>query len=400
MVDQLRPTLHPWRSNQLLQLVQHALFAALVVLGVIRALVEATSPTAVIAVAALLAGWYIAGQRFVRLEASATSVWLLGLAGLCLVAVWVSPDFAWVAFAVYVVIANTLPSRAGVVCVGAFAVGTGALLVWRWPSDGHWAGQVIGPVVGAAAAAALVGVTRFAAGETAERQRLLDELLAARDDLAVAHLQAGAVAERERLAAEIHDTLAQGFTSVLLGARRARQAADHGDLDAVRAEVVHLEDLALEGVEQARRLVRQLPPAELEGRPLPEALRILAEPGQKGRTPQVEVRVDGEPRPLSDAAELTLLRVAQEGVANARRHADADRVVVTLTYQPESASLDVADDGVGFDPAAPASGFGLAGMRSRVARVGGALLIESSRLHGTAINAVVPTLAHRDGSSA
>src|SRR5690606_11781210 len=137
------------------------------------------------------------------------------------------------------------------------------------------------------------------AAESAESQRLVDELLATREDLARAHLAAGARRERERFTREIHDMLAQGFTSVVLGARRARHAAEAGDFAVVDKEIQHLEGLGQSGVDAARRLIRHLPPAELHERTLPAALALLSIPGPSPGQPVIDLRIDGDARRLS-----------------------------------------------------------------------------------------------------
>ena len=209
-----------------------------------------------------LLGWYWAGSEAARRwRRPSLRTWLVALSGLCLAAVWVSADFAWVSFAVFVTFATTLAPAPAVAAIVTMAAGTGAILVGRWPDGGHWAAQIVGPLVGAAAAGALVGVGRVAAAETAERQRLLDELLATRDDLARANLAAGAREERERLTGEIHDTLAQGFTSVVMAARRARRALDVEDASATAAEVDHIEELGRTGIDAARRLMGAMAPS-------------------------------------------------------------------------------------------------------------------------------------------
>jgi signal transduction histidine kinase len=361
-------------------------------LGLVRSAFSDGLAGSEVVLAVVLLGWYVVGTiETACRSASVTYMWLAGLSLLCLAAVWISPDFAWVSFAVFVTYANALRPVAAIGAIGALAVGTGGLLVGRWPHDGHWASQVVGPLVGAAVAGTLVGISRLAAAETAERQRLLDELLATRDDLARAHLNAGVRVERERLAREIHDTLAQGFTSVVLAARRARHAAQKADQTVTFAEIDQVENLGREGVEDARRLVDQLPPAELDDRPLPAALDLLSGRDPAGAEPLVEVRVDGDSRRLPTDVDVALLRVAQEAVANARHHADADRIVVTLTYQPTAVRLDIADDGKGFDPSQRRSrGFGLSSMRSRIEQLGGTLTVESTPGQGVVVNAAVP----------
>jgi signal transduction histidine kinase len=380
------------RSLRMLRVVQHVLFTAMVVLGVVRSGLDDGATAGELVAATVLLGWYwvewIAPMPWPR---PSPRLWLAVLSGSCLVAIWVSADFAWVAFALFVVIATTLPPRPAGVAIVTVAAGTGAILVGRWPAGGHWAAQIVGPLVGAAAAGALVGVGRVAATETAERQRLLDELVATRDDLARAHLEAGARAERERLTAEIHDTLAQGFTSVVLAARRARHAAAAQDVDVTVADIDHIEDLGRAGVDASRRLMSSLAPAELEDRTLSAALALLGDPAPSAGSPVVQVRVDGDNHGLSTDVEVAVLRIAQEALANARRHAKAERVVITLTYQPSTVSLDIVDDGVGFDPASRRRGFGLTGMRRRADQLGGTLDVDSEVGQGSTVNATIPT---------
>ena len=376
----------------MLRIVQHVLFTAMVVLGVMRSGLDGgVSPGEALAAIALL-GWYWLGWWSAsRWPQPSSELWLGVLSGLCLAAVWVSGDFAWVSFAVFVAFATTLEPGPAVAAIVVLAAGTGAILIGRWPSDGHWAAQVVGPVVGAAAAGALVGVVRISAAETTERQQLLDELLATRDDLARAHLEAGAREERERLTGEIHDTVAQVFTSVVLSARRARRTVDAGDRIATAAEIDHIEDLSRSGVDAARRLISCLGPMELDGRTLGSALELLAALDPRHGDPVVEIRVDGDDRRLPGAVEGALLRIAQEAVANARRHAGAELVVTTITFQTELVSLDVVDDGAGFDlTSAPPDRFGLATMRNRAEQVGGSFYIDSEPGVGTTVNATVP----------
>lgn len=392
MSDTARTSRPQGRSTQLLRVVESVLLLAMVLLGLARSLSTDAGPPAVV-VGVVLLVWYAAGSVLARRSAMTGGLWLAGLSLLCLAAVWVSADFAWVSFAVFVAIANALRPVAAFGCITGLAVGTGGILAVRWPDDGNWVGQVVGPLVGASVAGALVGITRLAAAESAERQRLLDELLATRDELARAHLDAGARGERERLNREIHDTLAQGFTSVLLTARRARHAVHGGDMASADAEIDRVEALGRTGVEDARRLVGRLPPVELDDRSLPAALALLARDDRSNAEPVVEIRVDGESRQLPPGIDVAVLRVAQEAVTNARRHARAGRVVVTLTFQSDAVRLDVVDDGAGFDPNnRSARGYGLSSMRSRMEQLGGTIEVESVPGGGTAVNATVPLL--------
>ncbi|MCB1256772.1 MAG: sensor histidine kinase [Microthrixaceae bacterium] len=388
------------QAVRLLRSTQHGLFAAVVAVGFVKGL-QGSNPVATSLVTVALAGWYVVGLYLERNRRSipVAIAWLVVLTGLCVGALFVSADFAWVSFALFVLYASVLPSRIAYVSIAALAICVGAVLALHWPSDRHWAAQFIGPLMGAAAAAGLVSVYRTAAAESRERQLLIDELLATQDSLARANLDAGVRSERERVAAEIHDTLAQGFASVVMVSRQGLKATESGDTDLVRTRLSDLERIGAAGLDDARRLVRNLAPSELDAHGLVDAIGALADQVTRrfpAATCEVSVRVDGEPRALADDVETALLRVAQEGVTNALKHSDAARVVVTLTYDDDHVHLDVVDDGSGFavDQIQPGSrsrgGFGLGVMKRRIGSLGGSLTVESSPGGGTAVSASVP----------
>jgi signal transduction histidine kinase len=242
-----------------------------------------------------------------------------------------------------------------------------------------------------------IAMTQAIHAQSEERRRLIAQLEATRGELAESERRAGVLAERQRLAREIHDTLAQGFASIVTL------------YEAARAEVGSRPEVALRRFEEvgrtaraslaeARRVVSALRPEALEHATLAGALDAIvhdfgAETGIHTRS-----TIDGEPRDLDPEAEAAILRVAQEALANARKHARASRVTVTLTYLDDSARLDVRDDGVGFDSESAggarngwhAGGFGLTSMRERLEGQGGTLTIESAPAAGTAIAAVLP----------
>ncbi len=203
--------------------------------------------------------------------------------------------------------------------------------------------------------------------------------------------------ERQRLAREIHDTLAQGFTSIVMHLEAAEGALP-GEWPGVRQHLDQARRTARESLVQARRLVWALRPAILERTSLPTAVervvaRWMADTGITAGT-----TMTGTACPLPPAAEITLLRAVQEALTNIRKHARAAQVAVTLSYMGDVVVLDVQDDGIGFDPAdvqAPPSvgatgGFGLAAMRERVEELGGTLLIESAPDEGTTLVVEVP----------
>jgi signal transduction histidine kinase len=260
-------------------------------------------------------------------------------------------------------------------------------------------------VVEIAAAAAFTMLSAWIGAiieQSAERQVLLQELAATRAELAAAERQAGTLEERARLSREIHDTLAQGFASVVT-LLEAADATLEADVGRAREHLHAAEDVARASLDDARGLVWALRPASLADGGLPAALErtaagIAAAPGAGTPGPAIELTIAGTPRPLHPDVEVSLLRSAQEGLANARRHADASRVTLTLTYFDDEVALDVIDDGRGFDPAAlaapgPGGGHGLRGMRERAERLGGRLEVESHPGEGTAIALALPALA-------
>lgn len=390
MVDVVRAS-PEGRSTRLLRAVQHVLVASMVFLGLVRSVVSDGVGGSEVALAVGLVGWYAVGAVGLAHRSDSTRhLWVGGLSLLCLAAVWVSPDFAWVSFAVFVTYANLLPPVAAVGAIVALAVGTGGILVGRWPHDGHWAAQIVGPLVGAAVAGALVGISRLAAAETAERQRLLDELLAARDDLARAHLDAGVRAERERLAREIHDTLAQGFTSIVMLAQTAEAELVDGASAGATERVRLIETTARDNLAEARALVAAFAPAGLTDATLREALDRLASRFTAETGIAVEVEHPAQELVLGRAHEVVVLRVAQESLTNVRRHAAASSARVRLSVGADGgAQLEIADDGRGIDPA-HAEGFGLRGMRDRVDATGGRIEVGSPASGGTVVRVQLP----------
>ncbi|RJL34243.1 sensor histidine kinase [Bailinhaonella thermotolerans] len=209
--------------------------------------------------------------------------------------------------------------------------------------------------------------------------------------------EAGVAAERQRMAREIHDTLAQGLTGVVTQLQAAVQARH--DEAGWRRHVDNATALARESLAEARRSVRAVRPEALERARLPEAVAGEARTWSERTGVPVEVVTTGDARPLHPEVEITLLRAAQEALANVAKHAAASRVGLTLSYMEDIVTLDVRDDGVGFDPretreeaAGVAGGYGLLAMRQRVARLAGRLEVESEPGGGTAVSASVPAI--------
>jgi signal transduction histidine kinase len=224
--------------------------------------------------------------------------------------------------------------------------------------------------------------------QSAQRASLIEELESTRAELAAVQREGGMRDERERLAHEIHDTLAQGFTSIVM-LLQAAQAKVGRDDDAVRRHLDAADRTARENLAEARSLVASLTPAPLQGASLADAVRRIADRLATETGVEAEVVVDGEPRALPPAEEVVLLRAVQEATANVRKHAGARAVRVCLTYGPDRTRLVVRDDGRGFDPGAADHGFGLPGMRRRIERAGGQLSVVSREGSGTTVEVVV-----------
>jgi signal transduction histidine kinase len=225
--------------------------------------------------------------------------------------------------------------------------------------------------------------------QSRERAALIGRLEAAQAELARVSRQAGTFAERQRLAGEIHDTLAQGLTSIVMLLQAADAEID-GDPAQARRHVGLAAQTAREGLAEARAMVAALTPAHLEAGPLPEALGRLTDRIADELAITATFEVCGTARPLPATAEVVLLRAAQEALANVRKHARAADVRVVLSYDAHAVKLEVRDDGAGFDPDRVNGGYGLRGMRSRIVQVGGSLLVRARPGTGTCLSVEVP----------
>ncbi|MEO5534124.1 MAG: sensor histidine kinase [Pseudolysinimonas sp.] len=222
-----------------------------------------------------------------------------------------------------------------------------------------------------------------------ERARLLEDLTAAQDELAAAHRDAGVTGERERLARELHDTIAQSLAGVVLLTQRSRRELAAGALHDATLELV--EESARAALTETRTLVAGSAPVELSGG-LGDALAMLVERFRRETSVAVDLEVSLA-APLERDAEVVLLRCAQEGLANVRKHAGASTVAVSLTEEDGAAVLRVRDNGRGLDPAAVPDGFGLSGLRARLALAGGTLDLDGGP-GGTTVTARLPRVTH------
>lgn len=225
--------------------------------------------------------------------------------------------------------------------------------------------------------------------QSAERATLIAELEATRHELSEADRARGVMAERERVAREIHDTLAQGFTSIIMLSQTAAAGlARHPGAAADRLATI--EDVARQNLAEARALVAAFSPVDLEGSTLPDAVRRLTARFGAETGLVVDVDLADGVRNLGRDREVVLLRAVQEALTNVRRHAAARRVVVRLVVDDAGARVEVGDDGVGFATDRAAKGYGLDGMRGRVSEVGGAMDVASVPGGGTRVTVSIP----------
>ncbi|MGH3465247.1 MAG: sensor histidine kinase [Kribbellaceae bacterium] len=343
------------------------------------------------------APWVLSGAAVLLLTYAAhrllpRRLWLAALVACWFGLVLLAPSFAWCAVPLSFVALRVLPF--GPACAVVAGMVATTVVTWTRMTDRLDPTIVLGPVCVAVLA---VGAYRALERDAATRQALLDDLHEAQGDLADAQHRAGVLAERARLSREIHDSVAQGLSSINL-LLQAAEREWHTRPEAAREHAAQAAATARDGLDEVRRVVRDLAPAELAGVPdepaLPAALRQTCERLGSHGTVDVRVQVHGTPVRLDPEIETALLRTARGALANVLEHAGATTAVVTLTYQPDAVTLDVRDDGRGLPetagPADPDRGRGLGGIRDRVRALGGDLVLESEPGEGTALAVSVP----------
>jgi signal transduction histidine kinase len=222
-----------------------------------------------------------------------------------------------------------------------------------------------------------------------ERQRLIVELEAAQTKLGVLSRAAGAAEERERLSRELHDTIAQDLTGLVMTAERSRRALADGNLAAAAAALASLEENARSALAETRAMVASGAAVGVGGGGLATALVRIGERIQRETGIRISVAAD-DPLALDRDSEVVLLRCAQEALSNVRKHSTAASATLTLASSPDGVTLTITDDGLGFDPATRSGGFGLDGMRERLSLVDGTLAVTSNPGGGTSIAASLP----------
>ncbi len=379
----------------------HLMVAALLALAAVRAVADhSANAPAVVGAAVLLLAVYAVGPTLppVRTSTAAAALWLAAVMAVWAVLLVLTPLGVWLAFPLFFVQLHLLPLRWALPAV--LLTTLVAVAGFGWHTHTLTVGTVVGPALGAAVAVAVVLGYQALYRESEQRRRLIEELTAARSDLAAAEHAAGVLAERERLAREIHDTLAQGLSSIQLLLRAAERAVPSGpDTAAALGHIQQARQAAVDNLAEARRFVRALSPPDLEAGSLPAALERLCATTARSSGLAVHCQVSGAPVELPTPHEVALLRIAQSALANTVQHAGAGRAELTLSYMDTEVALDVVDDGTGFAPdrvpgpgsgAAAGTGFGLAAMRARARALRGTLAVESAPGEGTAVAVTLP----------
>ncbi|MGV8896868.1 MAG: sensor histidine kinase [Rhodoglobus sp.] len=369
----------------------HVLVATLTALVAVRAIVLGLDTAVVIvALSVLLLATYALGGTVARLGRSGRKgyawAWLVALCAEWLALVWLIPDAAYLVFPLFFLLLHVLPFPWGI--AGVLAA-TSLAIVALGLHTGFTAGGVIGPLVGAAVAIVIARGYHALAREAAEREALMTELVATRSQLAATEHEAGVLAERARLAREIHDTVAQGLSSIQLLLHAAERAAP----DAAGVEHIRLaRETAGANLADTRRFIRELAPPALIEQGMGPALRRLADGQWLSEGLEVRVRV-ADALLLPMHIQTALLRIAQGAMANVLQHADARTATISIGLDSERVRLTVADDGRGFDTTAVATStalgtsdsFGLTATRERVDQLGGVLTISSTPGGGTTL---------------
>ncbi|MFT4468946.1 sensor histidine kinase [Arthrobacter sulfonylureivorans] len=451
---------------RILRVGLHVGFAGLLALAIAAMLTaDPASPTTYLAaaLAVLLATVYVAGTVWEKRRSSSGTgrdlnryaPWWLALVTLlwtCLVVL--SGNFVWLAFPLFFLHLHILRTWHAVIAV---AVLTGLVIASQWWHAGKLEpAMLIGPVVGAVFAV-FMGMAYRALYLDAQNQRLaLAELRRTRAELASSQHEAGVLAERGRLASEIHDTLAQGLSSIVLLSRGAAAALDAGQPATAAERIRLMESTASDNLAEARRFVRGLSSPQLDPQPgqqperepgsmldlgadrelprldphaggpsarptaradtqsdgapttqpmngpsalVPSLQRLCAatesQAAGSGRPLRCRFVLDGSPVQLPPAVEVLLLRASQASLANVLEHAQASTAVVTLGFLPGEVTVDIYDDGAGFDPSAAGPredgrGFGLRSLAERAAALGGTMTVESATGEGTVVAVRLP----------
>ncbi|WP_172797066.1 sensor histidine kinase [Devriesea agamarum] len=381
----------------------YVLCVVVLVLSSVRGHIQGDGGWFVSAMLCLIAVYSIGARRYLRQSRSGQHRWKAAPYIALTIGLWTltfcfTPNAAWLAFALDFVVMYALPLVGGVIAlalvscigIGGYAIHFGEL---------H-AGEVIGPVIGALVAAAVVLSYQTLQREIAQRTALARELLATQHELAAQQRAAGIAEERDRIARELHDTVAQSAISIHMLLDTAHADLLRGDTSQALERVESAREAARQTSAQTRSFVDATAAPPLRGCDLPGELRSLAASAQAVNHLDTEVRIDaGVTARLTTLPQhfvLTVLRIAQSSMANVVRHADARRAVLTLSIEDDHLLLDIVDNGIGIPPGTQ-DGYGLKSAKARARALGGTLLVESEPDGGTAVQLSLPLTIESSG---
>jgi signal transduction histidine kinase len=229
-------------------------------------------------------------------------------------------------------------------------------------------------------------------GQSTRRRDLITQLEQTQAELVASEHRSGILEERQRLAREIHDTLTQGFTSIVMHLEAADQALS-GDPATLKKHLDRARETARNSLDQARRVVHDLRPDLLEEFSLPDALKRVTERWSEATDIKATTTITGDLIPLHPNIEVILLRAAQESLNNIHKHAQATSAQLTVSYMGDVIILDVKDNGIGLNNASKSplsGGYGLRAMKERVKHYGGSVELESDPGEGTTVVVTIP----------
>jgi signal transduction histidine kinase len=351
----------------------------------------------ILGLTAMLAAWYwiwiVRDENRLLFSSKGRAVYFIVAGALWAALVVLAPAYEVVAFSAFMQVTGYLPTRSA---IGPLAIVFGVMSLHPL-SRGNTLGleDLTAAAISAAVLAMVVISMRAIRHESDRRQRLIDELRDTQADLAITQRHAGMLEERERLAGEIHDTVAQGLSSIVM-LLEASHASASSPTSGARGHTEQALRTARDNLREVRRLVWALRPESLERGTLADAVTRAVENLRRESGIEARAVVSGPQRRLATGLEVTLLRATQELLSNIRRHAGATEATITLSYLDNAVQLEAVDNGGAFDPesltVAPdgESGLGLRVMRERVEELGGFLRVDTSADQGAWIRIRLP----------
>ena len=394
----------PWgRFNRVWNIISYLMLGICLAISLLDAALLPLQKGLIVLLAAAWGSWYwvfIMQRTRLRFNTLGMAIAFVGAIAVSATLSWLHGSFVMLMFSFYGLTFAMLPIR----WAGSLVIAVSFILAWRFVDfNGEFTTASLSILISFLLSGFFAILLGLYIGsiirQTSEKQKMIEELEAAHDELARAERQAGVLAERQRLAGEIHDTLAQGFTSVVMHLEAAEQALDR-DPATARQHIDQARSTARDSLSEARRFVWALRPDMVQSETLDLALQRVTQRWSQESGLAARVEISGTTRSLAPPIEATLLRCAQEGLTNVHKHARAAQVTLTLTYMDDEIILDLQDDGAGFDPqVAPQqarlehSGYGLLSLQERAAQLGGSLTVESVPGEGTTLVMVLPTSA-------